>query len=72
MFQDSLYLLKGKTDIEIKIRYEEPPREGQKGYKQMKQVEKRTLAKDRRDQKRRAKRSEKREEEVAYVGQKAL
>lgn len=64
MFLGALYLLKGKTDIKIKIRYEEPPREGQIGYKLMKRAEKITLSRDRRDQKRRAWRSEKLEQEA--------
>ena len=68
MFQGSLYLLEGKTDIGIKIRYEEPPREGQKGYKEMKHVEKRTQARDRRDQRREASRSEKQEQEAGADG----
>ena len=65
MFQGSLYLLKGKTDIEIKIRYEEPPREGQQGYKRMKQLEKVTLSRDRR----RARKSEKRKQKAGADGQ---
>ena len=72
MFQGSLYLLKGKTDIEIKLRYEEPPQEGQKGYKLMKRLERLTLSRDRRDQTRRAWRSETREPEAGTVGQEVL
>ena len=68
MFQGSLYLFEGKTDIGIKIRYEEPPKEGQKGYKVMKRMEKVTLSRDRRGQRRRARRSEKREQKAGADG----
>ena len=68
MFPGSLYLLKSKTDLKINIRYEGPPQEGQRGYHQMKKVEKVIMFRDRRDQRLRAWNSKKGKKRLILMG----